>query len=199
MAAPGIPNQVRYFKRYRMEMDLLAPFPAVPALPADYAWLPWDDALLEAHAEVKYQCFCHEVDGVIFPNLSNRFGCLRLMREIRQRVGFLPQSTWLLACGACHVGTIQGISDRTGSGGIQNLGVIPANRGKGLGLALLLKALHGFRQAGLCKATLEATAQNETAVHMYRRLGFRFRKTIYKMVEPQIYRLESFAEPEWVL
>src|SRR4051812_18144443 len=118
MTAPSIPNQVTYFKRYRMEMDLLDPLPPVPALPTDHAWLPWDDALLETHADVKYRCFCHEVDGVIFPNLGNRFGCLRLMREIRQRVGFLPECTWLLAHGACHIGTIQGISDRAGSGGI---------------------------------------------------------------------------------
>lgn len=199
MTAPSIPNHVTYFKRYRMEMDLFDPLPRIPHLPAGYAWVPWHDSLLEAHAEVKYQCFCNEVDGVIFPNLSNRSGCLRLMREIRHRPGFLPQSTWLLTRGETHVGTIQGIADRTGCGGIQNVGVIPTDRGKGLGLALLLQALHGFRRAGLSRATLEATAQNETAVRLYRNLGFRFRKTIYKMVEPQVYRLEPCTEPEWVV
>jgi hypothetical protein len=30
---------------------------------------------------------------------------------------------------------------------------------------------------------------------MYRRVGFRFRKTLYKMVEPATYRLE----PDWIL
>ena len=137
------------------------------------------------------------------------------MREIRERPGFHPASTWLLAQhsplspggrgiggeGVVYVGTVQGVADpgNRGVGGIQNLGIVPAHRGKGLGVALLLQALHGFRQAGLKRATLEVTAQNETAVRLYRQIGFRFRKTLYRAVEPQTYRLEPFAEPEWVV
>lgn len=94
---------------------------------------------------------------------------------------------------------MQGIADRTGAGGIQNLGVIPAYRGRGLGLALLLQALHGFRRTGLARATLEVTAQNETAIRLYRQVGFRFRKTLYKMVEQPTYRLEPLSSPEWML
>jgi ribosomal protein S18 acetylase RimI-like enzyme len=105
----------------------------------------------------------------------------------------------LLADGDIGVGTVQGIADRIGAGGIQNLGIVPAYRGKGLGAALLLQALHGFRQSGLARATLEVTAQNETAIQMYRRLGFRFRKTLYRSVDTPTYRLEPLSEPEWVL
>jgi ribosomal protein S18 acetylase RimI-like enzyme len=188
-------DEITYFKRYRMEMDLVAPLPAVPPLPIDFAWIQWEERLLPAHADVKYQCFCDELDGVVFPNLSNRDGCLRLMREIAARPGFRPESTWLIAQGETYVATVQGCSDRAGTGGIQNLGVIPAYRGRGLGLAILLQALHGFRRFGLARATLEVTAQNDTAVRMYRRVGFRFRKTLYRMVEPTIYRLE----PDWML
>ena len=54
---------------------------------------------------------------------------------------------------------------------------------RGLGAALLLKALHGFRNAGLGRAFLEVTAQNDGAVRLYHRLGFRRRKTVYKTVE----------------
>jgi len=71
----------------------------------------------------------------------------------------------------------------TGMGGIQNLGVAPLYRGRGLGSALLLQALQGFRRAGLGRAFLEVTAQNEGAVRLYRRMGFRCRKTVYKAVE----------------
>jgi ribosomal protein S18 acetylase RimI-like enzyme len=60
--------------------------------------------------------------------------------------------------------------------------VVPACRGRGLGRALLLYALYGFRQAGLAVAMLEVTAQNDAAVRLYRRLGFRRRKTLYKAV-----------------
>jgi ribosomal protein S18 acetylase RimI-like enzyme len=68
-------------------------------------------------------------------------------------------------------------------GAIQNLGVTACERGRGFGSALLLQALHGFRRAGLGLAFLEVTAQNEAAVRLYRRMGFRRCKTIYKAVE----------------
>ena len=199
MATTSIPQQVAYFKRYRMEMDLVGPLPAVPTLPAEHAWVPWEERLLDTHAEVKFQCFKDELDGIVFPNLSNRAGCLRLMREICTRPGFRPQSTWLIAHGDTYVATVQGVADRFGNGAIQNLGVIPSHRGHGLGVALLIQALHGFRHTGLAKATLEVTAQNEAAVRMYRQVGFRFRKTIYKTVETPSYRLDPLSEPEWML
>lgn len=199
MAAALQPNDVTYFKRYRMELDLVAPLPPVPNLPIDHAWIPWENRLLESHAEVKFQCFRDELDGLVFPNLSNRAGCTRLMHEIALRVGFRPEATWLIAHQGTYVATVQGISDRTGIGGIQNLGVIPAYRGRGLGLALLLQALHGFRCYGLAKATLEVTAQNDTAIRIYRQVGFRFRKTFYRMIEPSTYRLEPLSGLEWTL
>jgi ribosomal protein S18 acetylase RimI-like enzyme len=173
---------VTYFKRYRMEIDLFDPV-AVPDLPDGFCWVPWDRSFLEVHAEVKYQSFHDEIDSVVFANLSCREGCAFLMGEIVRRAGFIPEATWLVACSAGYCGTVQGVRDRSGLGAIQNLGVLPAYRGHGLGRALLLKALDGFRRAGLGRAFLEVTARNEAAVRLYRRLGFRFRKTVYKAVD----------------
>src|SRR5688572_12702406 len=163
MAATLDPNPVTYYKRYRMEADLTLPLPTAD-LPAEFTWLPWAERLLDTHAEVKFRCFHGELDGIIFPNLGCRDGCAHLMREIVSRPGFRPEATWLIALGETCVGTVQGISDRAGTGGIQNLGVVAGHRGRGLGKALLLKALHGFRNFGLAKATLEVTAQNESAI-----------------------------------
>lgn len=199
MTAVSTPNTVTYFKRYRMEMDLVAPLPPAPALPDGFAWVAWEDRLLEAHADVKYHCFRNELDGVVFPNLSCRSGCMRLMREISLRPGFRRDATWLIAHGEIYVATVQGVADRVGNGGIQNLGVLPGYRGRGLGLAILLQALHAFRRAGLAKATLEVTAQNEPAIRMYRQLGFRFRKTLYKLAEPETYRLAPEGDSSWTL
>jgi ribosomal protein S18 acetylase RimI-like enzyme len=171
-----------YFKRFRMEISLYYP-PATPRLPDGYFWVPWDESLVEHHAEVKFHSFHEEIDATIFSSLSNRPGCICLMSEIRKRHGFLPEATWLVACGDGCCGTVQGIRERFGRGAIQNVGVTPAHRGKGIGSALVLQALHGFRRAGLGRAVLEVTAQNDAAVRLYRRLGFRFRKTVYKTVE----------------
>jgi ribosomal protein S18 acetylase RimI-like enzyme len=191
---PGI----TYFKRFQMQADLLGPLPAPPLLPEGYTWTPWSDTLLEQHADVKYHCFREEIDGVVFPNLSCLDGCLRLMREIRGKPGFLPGATWLLGHGGDCCGTVQGVSDRHGGGSIQNLGIVPAHRGRGLGTALLLQALHGFRRAGLQRAVLEVTAQNEGAIRLYRRLGFRFRKTLYKVLNP-CQHLEPVGVDHWFL
>jgi ribosomal protein S18 acetylase RimI-like enzyme len=110
-------------------------------------------------------------------------GCYQLMTEIRRRPGFVPEATWLIGCPSGYCGTVQGVRERTGVGAIQNLGVVPAIRGRGLGTALLLQALVGFYRTGLGLAILEVTAQNDAAVRLYRRLGFRCRKTIYKAVD----------------
>lgn len=171
-----------YFKRFKMEIDLYEA-PPVPALPEGFYWIPWDDALIDVHAEVKFRSFHEEIDSTVFPNLGSRQGCSLLMNEIRRRPGFIPEATWLVACVACTCGTVQGRREPNGLGAIQNLGVVPVYRGLGLGSALLLQALHGFRRAGLGRAFLEVTAQNEAAIRLYRRLGFRCRKTVYKAVE----------------
>jgi RimJ/RimL family protein N-acetyltransferase len=176
-------NGLTYFKRYQMQADLLRSLPP-PPLPVGYAWWAWEDRLLEMHAEVKYHCFRDEIDGQVFPNLSCREGCLRLMREIRDKTGFIPGATWLVSYGSDYCGTVQGVADRRGGGMIQNLGIVPAHRGRGLGTGLLLQAFHGFRRAGLQRAILEVTAQNEGAIRLYRRLGFRSRKTLYKVLDP---------------
>lgn len=173
---------VTYFKRFRMEIDLaLAPPP--PDLPLGYYWVPWHAAIVAAHAQVKHRCFANELDATIFPCLGDPDGCEKLMEDISSRRGFVPQATWLIGSPSGYVGTVQGVTDRYPMGMIQNLGVVPEARGLGLGSALLLKSLSGFRAAGLAHGMLEVTAQNTRAVRLYRRIGFRRARTVYKAVD----------------
>ncbi len=102
-----------------------------------------------------------EVDAHVFPCLGDRYGCRRLMSEIRRKAGFLPEATWMIACPEGYVGTVQGVKDHGPIGAIQNVGVIPSYRGMGLGRALVRRALSGFCQAGLHRAYLEVTAGND--------------------------------------
>jgi GNAT superfamily N-acetyltransferase len=164
-----------------MEAELDA-VPAPPPLPPGYAWVPWAEALAEAHAEVLLGSFCGGIDAVVFPSLGDPLGCRCLMGEISRKPGFLPAATWLVAGPGGYAASVQGVHDR-GVGAIQNLGVLPGHRGRGVGEALLLKALAGFRAAGLGRAMLEVTAQNDPAVRLYRRLGFRRRKVLYRAVD----------------
>lgn len=179
---------VNYFKRYRLERDLCGRTLSTTPMPPGYRLLPWSPERLAGHAEAKYLSFRDEIDADVFACLGDMHGCHRLMEEISLKAGFLPEATWLAVYGdgpesleCC--GTIQGIRATGRYGGVQNIGVTPAHRGRGLGTALMTAAMVGFQQVGLQRVYLEVTAQNEPAVRLYKRLGFRRTKTLYKAVE----------------
>jgi ribosomal protein S18 acetylase RimI-like enzyme len=179
---------ITYYKRFRMEISLASRSFNRPALPKDYRMLAWDDSLFEEFAATKYECFKGELDTNVFPSLSTLDGCRRLMTGITEKPGFIPYATWLTAY--CppesktpeYCGTIQGLRDKFGLGAIQNIGITPPHRNRGLGTCLILYCLEGFRRAGIKVAHLEVTAQNTRAIELYRRLGFVSVKTIFKTV-----------------
>ena len=176
-----------YFKRYRMEVDLSVPRFAA-ALPSDYRLVPWNEAVLDIHARTKFRWFRDEIDSLVFPCLGSLEGCRRLMREIRNKSGFLPNATWLIAHGSTPetlqwCGTIQGVAERGGTGMIQNIGVVPGHRALGLGTCLIERCLAGFRMHGVGRVSLEVTVENAGAVRLYQRLGFRRVRTVYKVVD----------------
>jgi ribosomal protein S18 acetylase RimI-like enzyme len=178
---------VTYFKRFRMEIDLRDQRIGPILLPGGYRLIAWQPDWISEHAEAKYHSFRHEIDADVFSCLSELNGCYRLMEEISLKEGFLPEATWLAAYEGAHdieyCGTIQGIRVTHRYGAIQNVGITPEHRGRGIGTALIQASLCGFQQVGLPRAYLEVTAQNERAVRLYKRLGFRRTKTLFKAVE----------------
>jgi hypothetical protein len=172
-----------------MELDLLRTRLPGPVLPEDYRWVGWSGDSLDRHALAKFLSFRGELDSRVFPCLGEIAGCRRLMQEITRQKSFLPDATWLIThprgdiAGSIDCGTIQGLVQSRSLGAIQNVGVIPEHRGFGLGRALVLKSLHGFRSAGLRRVYLEVTAENAAAVDLYRSVGFAHCRTMYKAVE----------------
>jgi ribosomal protein S18 acetylase RimI-like enzyme len=140
------------------------------------------------HAEVKWASFERELDSRVFPALGTLAGCEELMRGIVQHSGFLPQATWLIEFAgndffdSAPCGTIQGLVHSSTLGSIQNVGIVPEHRGFGLGRALVLKALSGFRRYGLLRVYLDVTAENGPAVELYRTVGFRHVSTSYSEI-----------------
>jgi len=180
---------VTYYKRFRMEIDLHRTQTAEPRLPDGYCWVAWEPGLIDRHGSAKFASFRSEIDAQVFPCLGEEGGCRRLMHEITLRDKFLPEATWLVnhleADGSPgeDCGTIQGIVQSGGYGAVQNVGVVPECRGMGIGRALVLKALAGFREAKVVRVYLEVTAKNVSAVQLYRSVGFRLARTTYKAVE----------------
>jgi GNAT superfamily N-acetyltransferase len=177
---------MRYFRRFRMEFDFSERALAEPDLPEGYEFSAWSVDDLDRHAQAKFLSFHEELDSMVFPCLGTFEGCQRLMLEIASQRNFLPEATWLVSRCDEHdkieCGTIQGMANSQESGSVQNIGVIPTHRGLGIGRALMLKALHGFKSIGLQRVHLEATAENPVAVELYRSIGFRLIRTTYKQV-----------------
>jgi hypothetical protein len=180
---------MKYFRRFRMEIDFEMVRLPEPRLPEGFRFSPWQASQVDRHAVVKYQSFQAEIDSQVFRCLGEIAGCQRLMYEITGQKSFLDAATWLLVHEpadrgtSVDCGTIQGLIQGRQTGAIQNIGIIPEYRGFGLGRALLIKSLAGFRGAGLRRVYLEVTAENSTAVNLYRSLGFKLTRTMYKAVE----------------
>ena len=201
-------SNLRYFKRYRMEIDLQSWTSSQADRPPGYYLVRWSDDLLFEHAEVKHRSFRDELDSVLFPCFNDLSACCRLMGEIRERKGFAAEATWLARCaadalsspsgddafcgteicgtehrGSENCGTIQAIRTHRTRANIQNIGVVPQHRCVGVGRMLIEAALAGLQRTGVHYAYLEVTAANLGAVNLYRRLGFRVVRTLYKAVD----------------
>ena len=178
---------VTYYKRFRMEISLDQVRLGEPELPEGYEWAAWQLSLLERHALAKFESFRDEIDSEVFPCLGDPLSCRSLMSEIVQRATFVPQATWLISCrigaGWEDCGTIQGLIQTGRWGAVQNVGIAPEHRGRGLGRALVLKSLAGFQAVGVSRVYLDVTARNTAAVQLYRSVGFRLARTTYKAVD----------------
>ena len=168
-----------------MLFDLFKATLPVPQLPDGFHFLEWHPSLMERHAKLKYLSFCNEIDARIFPSFRQYESCLRLMRSIVGKTGFLPSATWLMVKGppltdVKDCATIQGIKHDARLGAIQNVAVLPEFRCRGLGHALVVQSLHGFHRSGVEKVSLEVTAENASAIRLYEKIGFKIAKTVYK-------------------
>ncbi len=177
-----------YYKRLHMEIDVRRMDLPDPVLPNGYAWAAWHPVLAEPHAQAKSESFQNEIDAEVFPSLASLAGCRRLIRNIFHHSGFVPGATWLIRfegndiIGPAPCGTIQGLRKSRRVGSIQNVGIVPAHRGFGLGRALVLKCLGGFREAGVSRVQLEVTATNQIAIALYQSIGFYVRRSSYRSV-----------------
>ena len=178
--------QLRSFKRFRMEIDLRGRVFETPPLASEFRACAWNHTLLDAHTTAHYLSFRHHEDAEIFESFRTYKGCRQVMEHVFGKAGFVPEATWVIAylpAGAVqptYCAGIQGGIDAQGLGVIHNVGVAPEFRHRGLGRQCVLRALAGFQKKGVSRVHLEVTASNETALGLYRKLGFVPVKVIYK-------------------
>lgn len=178
---------VVYFKRFRMQFNLIES--EIPACRVDDTldWVAWEERFVLQHALAKWESFRREMDASVFPCLGDREGCKQLMRDLSLRDNFIPETTWLAVARDNNsrmgqaVGTIQGLRTNADLGSIQNIGVVPEFRGKGVGRELIRRALVGFREVGCRIVNLEVTVHNWNAIRLYESVGFRKIETVFKV------------------
>ena len=167
---------VSYFKRFRMEIDLRGQRFLPISLPAGYWLIPWQPERLADHAEAKYHSFRQEIDADVFTCLADLNGCYRLMQEISLKDGFLPEATWLAACRTDgrveYCGTIQGIRANHKYGAIQNVGITPTHRGRGIGTALIHAALDGLSMVRPAPRLSRSDSTKRTRGAIVQAIGF---------------------------
>jgi GNAT superfamily N-acetyltransferase len=183
-----MPRSADHYKRLRMQRDLCLALES-PVLPDGYRFVPWQPIVQDRHAQVQWRSFRDDLDGRLFSCLRNLQGCRRLLQDTVHHLQFAESATWLVVfCPEpewppVDCAMIQGLARPGSTGAIQNVGVVPEHRGFGLGRAVLLQALHGFRQQGVRRATLEVTAGNQAAVNLYQSLGFEVSRVLYRQAE----------------
>jgi GNAT superfamily N-acetyltransferase len=170
-----------FYKRQLLSRDL-SPDGHGFALPSGYRWLAWRDDRTDAFADILARSFAGETDSRLFPSLSCSTGCRMLVRAIRDLAGFCSEACWMIEGREGSVAAVFGSLD-WGVGTIQNLGVVPAERDRGLGAALLERSMAGFAACGARRVELEVTVSNSAAMALYRRFGFRAYKSSYRTVE----------------
>ncbi|MDR1268517.1 MAG: GNAT family N-acetyltransferase [Planctomycetaceae bacterium] len=169
---------LQYIKRLQMVFDFADFSFPVLKLPLGFRYVEWNPEMLEIHADIKYRGFRNDLDARIFPTFRNYQQCVNLMKSISDSPSFLPAATLLIANGNEeglfeYVACIQGMRFSGEIGAVQNIAVLPDYRNRGIGRALLLGSLLGFRQHNIRRVTLEVTAENFPAVKLYTHVGFK--------------------------
>lgn len=176
--------EIRYVKRLLMSFDFAQTQLEKPELYNDFFWTAWRPTLTRTHAKLIHAAFSNDLDGRIFPTFKQYVACEHLVQATAAASLFVPEATWLIGrylpapnnkgmtpfeyCAA-----IQCVRKKKKVGEIQNVSVLPNLRRQGLGRALTLKALNSFKELGVERVLLEATAENAIAIRMYDSIGFR--------------------------
>jgi len=153
---------------FRMVIDLTGNEPA-PDWPDGIELRPLDVARdgLAVHAAIE-EAFAEEWGHVVRPYAEWR-------KRAFDRPGFVPSLVPLAWDGDEIAGVSLNLGKGMGDWGwIGSIGVRPAWRRRGLGLALLLESFGRFREAGETTVALGVDAENPTgAVRLYERAGMR--------------------------
>jgi len=172
--------QENFLQRYP-RCFLEAPLSGVTKLlardPLNVSIAPWSEARQEETARLIGNSYAGHVDGLINDQYRSAGGARRFLMNIVQYPGcgtfFGPAS---FAATDPRDRTLCGVSLASlvakDVGHITQVCVSPSHRGSGLGYELVRRSLVGLAAQGCRSVSLTVTASNQTAIHLYQRMGF---------------------------
>jgi ribosomal protein S18 acetylase RimI-like enzyme len=165
--------------RYFLELDLQPPLRQKEPTPTDRI-TPWDASYLPGAAQATWKSYQDEPDAVICEDYCSIAGCENYLRSLVENPGcgiFQPDASFLgLDANGMPCGFI--ICSRTSAfaGMIPQIAILPSHQGRGLGNALMYRALSRLKAMGMRTVSLTVTQRNRRALEWYQRIGFRIRK-----------------------
>jgi len=167
------------YPRQFLELDL-ALFSSRPQSAAKDAIVPWEPAHLAGAARAAWLGYRNQVDARVCEDYCSEAGCEGYLRSLVDTPGcgtFLPAASYVALdsqgtiCGFVVVSKVS----RTGAM-IPQISILPSHQGRGLGKALMDRAIAALAAQGWKTVGLTVTVENRRALEWYQREGFRLKK-----------------------
>ncbi len=168
------PTWCQCFPRFFLEAPSRAGLPA-RKLSSSLSIFPWTEAWQEATGRLIAGAYQSHTDSQINDQYRSAIGARRFLTNIVQYPGcgtfFAPASFAAKSSGAlCGVSLASLVSQDVGH--ITQVCVAPSHQGKGLGYELMRRSMEALAGHGCRAVSLTVTAANDSAVRLYRDMGF---------------------------
>jgi ribosomal protein S18 acetylase RimI-like enzyme len=180
MLADAGNRRVPYPERFEAFPRLFLEAPAGVRLPArklsfSISVVPWTEAWQEATGRLIAGAYQNHIDSRINDQYRSANGARRFLTNIVQYPGcgtfFAPGSFAAMAGGAlCGVSLASLVSQDIGH--ITQVCVATSYQGSGLGYELVRRSMEALAAHGCRAVSLTVTAANESALRLYRKMGF---------------------------
>ena len=183
------------YPRLFLERDLGSPLQLTSTeLPPDLELMQWATHDYQPAAELIYTSYIDHSDALINDQYRSLHGSLRFLHNIVRFPGcgvFEPSLSWILRDKRTRavVGTVLSSRIAAQVAHITQLCVAPRYRGRGLGGLLLGRSGESLSRAGFQAVSLTVTEDNQQAVRLYNRFGFRMKHRFDAMVMQAAERL----------
>lgn len=182
------PNRFQSFPRLFLEAQAGAPLPE-RKLPSSISIIPWTEHWQEATGRLIAGAYQNHIDSQINDQYRSAVGARRFLTNIVQYPGcgsfFAPASYASVSGGAlCGVSLSSLVSHDVGH--ITQVCVAPSFQGTGLGYELVRRSMASLAGHGCRAVSLTVTVANDSALQLYRNMGFLPRRSFAAYVwEPK--------------